>query len=214
MTRAPSREPIVNIEKTLSLNVGGFIGVGKTKSVNKITLAKDLYFPGEDIVVNIDCDNSKCSKSVKNFKVKLRRNLLALGYNGSVAKHKKYIAQIKVPEKCEAHATKQIELRLPIPESDYVEAAHTPEFLRQSYLSQITKDLRPVMKAFTPSMIGQIVHIWYDLHVVVKHDAWNEVGVGNIMPFHVQIDARPPMENLRSSERFEHDNWTPEQFNN
>ena len=82
MTRAPSREPIVNIEKTLNLNVGGFIGVGKTKSVNKITLAKDLYCPGEDIVVNIDCDNSKCSKAVKNFKVKLRRNLLALGYNG------------------------------------------------------------------------------------------------------------------------------------
>ena len=82
MARAPSREPILNIQKALNLEVGGFIGVGKTKSENKITLAKDMYFPGEEIVVNIDCDNSNCSKSVKNFKVKLRRNLLALGYNG------------------------------------------------------------------------------------------------------------------------------------
>ena len=59
--------------------------------MNKITLEKDLYWPGEDIVVRIDCDNSKCSKAVKNFKVKLRRNLLALGYNGQLVRHKKYI---------------------------------------------------------------------------------------------------------------------------
>ena len=86
--------------------------MAKTTSLTKITLAKDQYYPGEEIVVHIDCDNTKCAKAVKNFKVKLRRHLLALGYNGKLARSKKYVAEIKVAERCDAHASKQLDLKL------------------------------------------------------------------------------------------------------
>lgn len=71
VTREQTRSPLINIEKTLRLKVGGFIGMSKTESVSKITLEKDQLCPGEEIVVRVDCDNSKCSKAVKNFKLKL-----------------------------------------------------------------------------------------------------------------------------------------------
>lgn len=100
-----------------------------------------------------------------------------------------------------------------IPEDDYVKSKETPLNLRESYLRQITTDIKPIMKTFTPSMIGQIVHIWYDLHVFVKHAAWNEVGVGHITPFHISIVPRPPEQAFGSSEVFDHENWTPETFN-
>ena len=77
--------------------------MAQTESVSQITLEKDQFYPGEEIVVKIDCDNTKCAKSVKNFKIKLQRNLLALGYNGTLAKTKRYVEQIKVEERCEAH---------------------------------------------------------------------------------------------------------------
>ena len=71
-----------NIQKTLSVKVGGFAGLAKTESVSTITVEKDQYFPGEEMVVKISCDNSQCYKAVKGFKVKVCRNLLAIGYNG------------------------------------------------------------------------------------------------------------------------------------
>ena len=89
--REETRDPLLNIQKTLDLKVGGFLGVGKSESITKITLEKDQFYPDEDIVVKLNCDNTKCSKAVKNMKVKLQRNILALGYNGKVAKSKKYI---------------------------------------------------------------------------------------------------------------------------
>ena len=67
----PQRQPIENIQKVLSLEVGGIIGVGATQSISHITLEKDQLSPGEDIVANIDCDNSKCRKPDKEFKLKV-----------------------------------------------------------------------------------------------------------------------------------------------
>ena len=39
--REQTRNPLVNIEKNLSLKVGGFLGISKTESITKITLEKD-----------------------------------------------------------------------------------------------------------------------------------------------------------------------------
>ena len=35
------RDPLLNIEKTLDIKVGGIIGIGKSQSITKITLEKD-----------------------------------------------------------------------------------------------------------------------------------------------------------------------------
>ena len=39
--RPETREPLLNIEKTLDIKVGGIIGIGKSQSITKITLEKD-----------------------------------------------------------------------------------------------------------------------------------------------------------------------------
>lgn len=67
---------------------------------------KDQFFPGEVMNVRIDCDNSRCGKAVKGFKIKMQRNLLALGYNGTYRSCSKYIKVFKSNEGCGANTTK------------------------------------------------------------------------------------------------------------
>lgn len=106
------REPQRNITETLTSEIGGFIGIGKTTSISTIILSKDQFFAGEQLNVTIDCDNSRCSKAIKSFKIKVQRNLLALGYNGDFINQKKYIKEYRSNEGCEANANRQITLNL------------------------------------------------------------------------------------------------------
>lgn len=62
--RKENREPQLEISKTLEVSVGGFIGIKRTSSICKITLDKDQFYPGEDIIIDIDCDNTKCKKPI------------------------------------------------------------------------------------------------------------------------------------------------------
>ena len=71
--------------------------------------------PGEDIVVNISCDNSKCRKPVKEFKLKVQRSMLGLGYKGKYCKQRKYMFSYKSGETCQAKSSTQVQLRLKIP---------------------------------------------------------------------------------------------------
>ena len=73
-----------------------------TESISTITLEKDQFYPGEDVVVQLACDNTKCIKSIKWFKIKIQRHLLALGYNGTLTKSTKYVEEQKIQEGCEA----------------------------------------------------------------------------------------------------------------
>ena len=70
----------MNISKPMTISIGGFMGVAKTTCSIVVNLEKDQFYPGEQVKVSIDCDNSRCKNSVKSFKIKLQRNNLALGY--------------------------------------------------------------------------------------------------------------------------------------
>ena len=59
----------------MSAKVGGFLGLGKTESHSSVVIEKDVFEVGEAIKVRIQCDNSRCSKTIKGFKLKLLRNL-------------------------------------------------------------------------------------------------------------------------------------------
>ena len=39
--REETRDPLLNIEKTLDIKVGGLLGIGRSESITKITLEKD-----------------------------------------------------------------------------------------------------------------------------------------------------------------------------
>ncbi len=61
-------------------------------------------------------------------------------------------------------------------------------------------------------MMGQIVNVWYELHIFVKHDAWNEFGAGNFVTVPVLIIPKPVRE--KSVYNWDHNNWNPNAFRN
>ena len=65
--------PVRNLDLSLDNKIGGFLGVGKSRSLTKFFLEKNEFYIGEKIPVKIICDNSKCHKAVKYFKLKLHR---------------------------------------------------------------------------------------------------------------------------------------------
>jgi len=68
------------------------MGMGKTEFTAMMTFSKNEFYVGEQAQVRIVCDNSKCAKDIRNFKMKLVRtfNTRAVGAVGS---HSAYIAQ-------------------------------------------------------------------------------------------------------------------------
>lgn len=104
IAQSPKRQSLEQVTETLISTVGGFAGLGKSESSSTITMEKDQILPGEYLKVRIDCDNSKCKNAVKGFKIKLLRNVLALGYNGTYRSNSKYIRVFKCREGCEANA--------------------------------------------------------------------------------------------------------------
>ena len=113
-------QPQLNVQQNLSSKIGGFLGIGKTLSKSQIVLDKDIYSVGDTIRVQINCDNSECSKSISGFKLKLQRNIQAVSEMGEtkVANHQKYVSIFKETEGVAAHENKQIQIELEIPEMD------------------------------------------------------------------------------------------------
>ena len=64
--------------------VGGVAGLGSSQAKAEIILPKRTYRAGEVMTINIDMDNSKCKKKVKNFKIKMRRKVECLQKGGIV----------------------------------------------------------------------------------------------------------------------------------
>lgn len=48
---------------------------GSTEVICDIKVDRNWFYPQENIDLELDCDNSKCSKAVKSFKLKLFRQL-------------------------------------------------------------------------------------------------------------------------------------------
>lgn len=47
--------------------------MGSTKSHSTIVFEKNKFYPGEDVVVRLICDNSECDKAITGFKLELNR---------------------------------------------------------------------------------------------------------------------------------------------
>ena len=62
------------------------------------------------------------------------------------------------------------------------------------------KDETHNMKSLCPSMFGQIVHIWYEVHVFVKHDAWNVIRQGSGVKFPIILVHKLPDMQKKSKE--------------
>jgi hypothetical protein len=68
-----------DIEKNISMKIGGIAGIGTTEAKAKINIEKRDFQVGEGIKVTIAMDNSTCAKPVKSYKFKLRRVIKCFG---------------------------------------------------------------------------------------------------------------------------------------
>ena len=96
-----------------------------------------------------------------------------------------------------------------VPEEEEVIPGQMSENL-QSSVSRLTQDEKPMLKRFTTSMIGQLITIWYELHIIVKHDVWNEFGAGNVVKFPITIIPRHQQQT--SADAFPNIDWLPDVF--
>ena len=64
-----------HLQKSLTMKIGGFAGLGSSDAKSVISLEKTRFQPGEKIKVLIDMDNTNCKKAVKSYKIKLQRKV-------------------------------------------------------------------------------------------------------------------------------------------
>ena len=63
----------INDKKIIISEVGGLFGVMSDKCVTEIFMTQNTFYWGDKIKIRLDCDNSKCTKPVFNFKAKIIR---------------------------------------------------------------------------------------------------------------------------------------------
>jgi len=75
-----------DLTQSFTSKVGGIAGLGSSEATSVISLNTERYAPGEKIKINVDIDNSKCKKAVKNYKIKLKRIITCLSGRKGVSK--------------------------------------------------------------------------------------------------------------------------------
>ena len=68
---------------TFENDLGGFLGLGQTKSYGILDFSKNVYFLGEKVQVALELDNSKCEKDISFYKVNLVRCITTPDTTGS-----------------------------------------------------------------------------------------------------------------------------------
>ena len=74
MYMAPKEIPPQNYKLTIRSKVGLKL-FGSTESTCEVKFNKNQYYPGDEVDIWLDCDNTKCDKKVRSYKFKLFREL-------------------------------------------------------------------------------------------------------------------------------------------
>jgi hypothetical protein len=91
-----------SLKFNLTNKIGGMFGLGMTSCHSQIIFERNEYYLGDKAVVKIICDNSKCSKAVRCFKIKLHRIHKAKDIKRNESKHGEYCKVLKA-EGCPAN---------------------------------------------------------------------------------------------------------------
>ena len=142
----------------------------------EIMLEKKEFYIGEDIRIHLKVDNSRSNNSVKSVKVRLTR---------------RFKAKSEMP--CETEIKALHEILYYHEPGSRVEKRSTREFDIICKLDPLVERLadkpgfKPEAKKLQPTIQGEIVSIFYELQIFVKHDAWNEWGKGKVVIFPIKL---------------------------
>ena len=161
----------VSVLKSLEFKIGGFCCFGQTPCSIKAEFNKSQYFPGDEVQIRVHCDNSQCKKDVDSFKIKLLVYVQGHANADHPTVSSAYALQTKFKSTCKKHEKFDGILQTRLPVNGYY------------------GDILP------SSVQGKLITVSYSLMFVVKHDAWNEYGIGNeiVHPITIVHDTRELM---------------------
>ena len=140
------------------------LGIAADNMEATITLEKDTFEPGEEIRINFDVDNSRCSNDVKSYKVKLYRDITVFKGAGKKTHHftkGEYVIESKDTAGAKAKTSEARDVKFKIPEYDSV--------YRVGPLDTMHPCLQPLAQKFSFTHARSIFSIMYRLDVFVKH---------------------------------------------
>jgi len=168
------------LSKEVKSKIGKVMGIGGGVATATISLQKLDYKPGEKIKVLIVMDNC-VGKAVKSYKLKLNRTYSAYADADSfkpVFEKSEYVV-LSSEKGCPPKAKESRELLFTIPDQE--------DWKRRSDTGNLHSELNPLLTQFTASNEANIFKVRYNLDVFVKHDAWNEFGMGNHVTFNINV---------------------------
>ena len=168
------------LTKHMHFKIAGVAGLGAQDVSAAISIDRDVYQPGEGIPISVDIDNSKCRKNVKSYKFKLARRYECYAGNGQktpLLVKEEYLALHKTDKGCAKKSKEKAQFKFMIPQTDN----------KYGKTENLHPDLRQMVRMFSSSIFGELFHISYHLDVFIKHQAWQEHGMGNYVSFPITI---------------------------
>lgn len=200
ISRPRCEAPEIKLSKELVCQVGGFMGVMADKSVTEIFVTKNEFYFGEKAWVRVVCDNLKCDKPVKSFKLKVSRKYIGLSQKRAKSTELSgYIATIKLPG-CPAKSKVDRILEIDLP------AADIQKPLKPWSRYECDKDVK-FGERIGQSVSGRLIMIEYHLNVFVKHDSWSEFGEGNCISVPIRV-LQPPIEFTHPNRKNKPADWS------
>ena len=113
----------MSVDREFKLQIRKKFGLrlfGQTEAICDVKVNRNWYYPGEQIDVILDCDNSQCSKAIKSYKLKLFRQLRCRGAISGQFDTFVSLLKKKTFPGCAAQATdnRVISFDLPVMEKD------------------------------------------------------------------------------------------------
>lgn len=71
LNRPAEKQPPIEMKQTIKAEIGGVFGFGSDTCITDVYVEQNEYFLGERATVRIVCNNNKCGKDVKSFKLKV-----------------------------------------------------------------------------------------------------------------------------------------------
>lgn len=191
--------------------VGAVLGIGGTKSTTTITFIQNQFYPGEQLRILLESDNSKCKTSIKNFKFKCFRIITQKdAITGEKKTSEQKVFAYKEAGVAAGKNTKR-EFVFDIPLTIKEDKVEEPKNSSTQKGRVLHDDEDLTSKGALPlpgSWLGQVFQINYVFKVYVKHDAWNSIGEGNCVELPLRIINQPRL--IQSQEHYRVPaNWSP-----
>mmetsp|Transcript_12749 Transcript_12749/g.21502 ORF Transcript_12749/g.21502 Transcript_12749/m.21502 type:complete len:450 (+) Transcript_12749:3-1352(+) len=151
------------IKITSKIRSMGLMGSGTCSYTCKFE--KDVLYPNENVKLTVEIDNSKCSKKIEKYKIKLLRRTQVFNLKNSkqIYTNDHIVISEKVDSKCEAKKTEKKDFEFRIPQNIFLTQA-------EEDLYKIPLIEKSLAAGPSSSLSGRLYKVQYVLQFSLKHN--------------------------------------------